>query len=223
MTPERESDPAAQDGGPDAELAAVEIAVEVEAGDVPPADAEPADPRLADLEARAASLEAQLALAQEKARETFGHLKEEHERRLRAAADLENYRKRAQREKEEVQRYGSERLLKDLLPVVDNLDRALAVAAAEDPLAHGVRLVRKALEEALGRHGVEVFSSLGQPFDPRLQEALAQVDAPDATPGTVVAEHGRGFLLHGRLLRPALVAVSRRDEPPAAPPVPEEA
>jgi molecular chaperone GrpE len=169
--------------------------------------------------ARLASLEAQLELAQEKGRETFARLKEEHEARLRAAADLENFKKRAQREREEVQRFGSERLLKDLLPVVDNLDRALAAAPAGDPMARGVELVRKGLEEALLRHGVEAFSGLGQPFDPRRHEALAQLEVPGAEPGSVVAEHGRGFLLHGRLLRPAMVAVApaRREEPSAQP------
>jgi molecular chaperone GrpE len=215
MTAEHDSRAAA--GGGDDAAAAGEVEVEVElAAD---AGCGPADARVAELEARIASLAAQLELAQEKARGTFAQLKDEHERHLRAAADLENYRKRAQREREEVQRFGTERLLKDLLPVVDDLDRALAAAGPDEPLVAGVRLVRRVLEEALARHAVEVFSALGQPFDPRLHEALAQLEAPEAEPGTVVAEHGRGFLLHGRLLRPALVAVAgRRPEAPAPPP-----
>jgi molecular chaperone GrpE len=170
-----------------------------------------------DQASRLASLEAQLDLAQEKGRETFARLKDEHDARLRAAADLDNFKKRAQREREEIQKFGSERLLKDLLPVVDNLDRALAAAPQGDPMAKGVELVRKGLEEALLRHGVEAFSALGKPFDPRVHEALAQLDVPGAEPGSVVAEHGRGFLLHGRLLRPAMVAVSpARTMPPGA-------
>jgi molecular chaperone GrpE len=180
------------------------------------AAAETAAPPPEAVAARVASLEAQLELAQSKARDTFAQLKEEHERHLRAVADLENVRKRAQREREEIQKFGTERLLKDLLPVVDNLDRALAAAVQGDPLADGVRLVRKVLEEALAKHGVEVFSAHGAAFDPRLHEALAHLDAADAAPGSVVAEHGRGFLLHGRLLRPALVAVA----PPRATPAP---
>jgi molecular chaperone GrpE len=193
-------------------------------GAVPAVEAEPpsgaAAPESDPLAERVATLEAQLALAQEKARETFGRLKDEHERHLRAAADLENYKRRAQREKEEVQKFGIERLLRDLLPVVDNLDRALAAAPDGDPVAGGVRMVRKLFEEALGKNGVEVFSALGQPFDPRLHEALAQLDSPGAAPGTVVAEHARGFLLNGRLLRPALVAVASAPAAPveAAPP-----
>jgi molecular chaperone GrpE len=196
------------------------VEVEVEAAPVAEEPCAPDQAPAADEHAaRLASLEAQLELAQEKGRETFARLKDEHEARLRAAADLENFKKRAQREREETQRFGSERLLKDLLPVVDNLDRALAAAPQGDPMAKGVELVRKGLEEALLRHGVEAFSALGQPFDPRRQEALAQLEVPGAEPGSVVAEHGRGFLLHGRLLRPAMVAVAsaRREAPEVGP------
>jgi len=155
-----------------------------------------------------ASLEAQLALSQEKARETLDRLKEEHERYLRAAADLENYRKRVAREKEDLQKFAAERIVKDLLPAVDNLERALAAAAAEDPLSGGVRMVLKQVEDALARHDIEPRSALDQPFDPRFHEALSTVEAPGRPPGTVVAEHGRAWLMHGRLLRPAMVAVA---------------
>ncbi|HEY6105014.1 MAG TPA: nucleotide exchange factor GrpE, partial [Anaeromyxobacteraceae bacterium] len=127
---------------------------------------------------------------------------------LRAAADLENYRKRAAREREEAQKFANERLLKDLIPVLDNLERALAAAPEGDPMAKGVKLVLRAFEEALGRHGVKGFSALGQPFDPRLHEAVMQVPSGDQPPGTVVVEHGRGFLLNDRLVRPAMVGVT---------------
>lgn len=157
-------------------------------------------------------LRAQLELSIAAGKDAFEKLKEEHDRRLRAVADLENYRKRVQREKEELERFGNERLLKDLLPVVDNLDRALAAAAPDDPLAGGVKLVLKVLEEALGRHGVKSFHALGEPFDPKVHEAIMAVPAGDKPPGTVVLQHGRGFLLNDRLVRPALVAVAA---PPA--------
>jgi molecular chaperone GrpE len=153
-------------------------------------------------------LQAALDLSQEKARETFEKLKEEHDRHLRAVADLENYRKRAARERDEMQKFAVERLVKDLLPVVDNLDRALAAAPPDDPLAGGVRLVLKVLEEALAKHGVKSFRALGQAFDPKLHEAIQTMPSADQPPGTVVAEHGRGFQLHERLIRPALVAVA---------------
>jgi molecular chaperone GrpE len=168
-----------------------------------------------DLDARLGALEAELARARDEGREAQARLAEERDRHLRAAAELDNARKRAQREREEIQKFGAERLLKDLLPVMDNLDRALSAAAEGDPLAQGVRLVRKVLEEALAKHGVSVFSALSKPFDPRLHEALAQLDAPGAEPGSVVAEHGRGYLLHDRLLRPALVAVAAARAKPA--------
>jgi molecular chaperone GrpE len=187
---------------------------------------------------REKSLAAQLELSQEKARETLERLKDTHDRYLRAVAELENYRKRAQKERDEVLRYGNEKLLKDLFPVVDALDRALAAAATgkgegraiaeeagsagrrgeaegraiDDPLVKGVQLVRANLEQALARHGVTSFTALGQPFDPSKHEALLTVVTADQPPGTVVAEHARGFLLNDRLARPAMVGVAKAPE-----------
>ncbi len=161
---------------------------------------------------RERSLAAQLELSQEKARETMERLKDTHDRYLRAVAELENYRKRAQKERDEVLRFGNEKLLKDIFPVVDGLDRALAAAAADDPLRKGVQLVRSNLEQALARHGVTSYSALGQPFDPARHEALLQVPTADQPPGTVVVEHARGFLLNDRLARPAMVGVATAPE-----------
>ena len=164
----------------------------------------------------AASLRAQLELSTAKGRETLERLKEEHERVLRAAADLDNYKKRAARERDEVQKFANERLLKDLLPVLDGLDRALAAAPPEDPLAEGVRLVRASLEQALAKHGITAFSAMGEKFNPAFHEALLQVPTGDDAPGTVVLEHARGFRLHDRLVRPAMVGVAV--EPPRTDP-----
>jgi molecular chaperone GrpE len=163
------------------------------------------------------SLRAQLELSQAKGRETLEKLRDQHDRLLRAAADLENYKKRAQREREEIQRFGIEKVVKDLLPTLDGLDRALAAAKGDDPLAEGVRLVKATLEAALARHGVQGFSALGAAFDPASHEALMQVPTAEQAPGTVVLEHARGFRLHGRLIRPAMVGVAIA-APPAAPP-----
>jgi molecular chaperone GrpE len=170
----------------------------------------------AALAAEVESLRAQLELSQEKSREVLEKLREEHDRLLRTAADLENYRKRSAREREEIQKFAAERLLKDLLPVVDNLDRALAAAPEGDPLAGGVKLVLASLEQLLARHGVKAFSALGRPFDPTLHEAVMQVPSAAHAAGTVVLEHGRGFMMHDRLLRPAMVGVAVE-----AAPVPE--
>jgi len=159
------------------------------------------------------NLAAQLELSQKLARETLERLKETHDRYIRAVADLENYKKRAQKERDEVVRYGNEKLLKDLFPVLDGLDRALSAAAPDDPLVQGVQLVRAGLEQVLARHGVTSFSALGQPFDPSLHEALLQVPSSEHEPGTVVVEHARGFLLNDRLARPAMVGVAKAPEP----------
>ncbi|GAO01783.1 nucleotide exchange factor GrpE [Anaeromyxobacter sp. PSR-1] len=188
----------------------------------PEAEGVPAgDP--AALAARVQLLETQLELSQSKARETLDRLKDEHERLLRAAADLENAKKRAARERDEVQKFGNERLLKDLLPALDGLDRALAAVSDDDPLAKGVRMVRSTLEQALAKHGVKGFSAMGTPFDPALHEALMQVPTADAAPGTVVLEHARGFTLNDRLVRPAMVGVAVAPPPAAAPPADGEA
>jgi molecular chaperone GrpE len=164
---------------------------------------------------RERALEAQLELSQQKARETLDRLKDSHDQHLRAVADLENYKKRAQRERDEILRYGNEKLLKDLFPVVDGLDRALAALSGDDPLGKGVRLVLATLEQALLRHGVTSFSALGQPFDPARHEALLQVPTAGQPAGMVVMEHARGFLLNDRLSRPAMVGVSSapKEEP----------
>lgn len=161
-----------------------------------------------------ARLKAELERSAASERDALEKLKDEHDRLLRAAADLENGRKRAAREREDVQRFGLERIVKDLIPVVDDLDRALAAAGTDDPLVEGVRLVRAAFERALAKHGVTGFSALGQPFDPALHEALMQVPSADQPPGTVVVEHARGFKLNDRLVRPAMVGVA------VAPPAP---
>ncbi len=170
------------------------------------------DPRNTEIE----KLRAQLELSQAAGRELMEKLEAEHDRLLRAAADLENYRKRAQREKDEIQKFGVEKLVKDLLPVADNLDRALAAAPAGDPLVDGVKLVRASLEQALGKCGVRSFSAMGQLFDPSQHEALLQVQTAEEPPGTVVIEHARGFTLHDRLVRPAMVGVA--SAPPAEQP-----
>lgn len=167
------------------------------------------------------SLKAQVEFSQGESRKLMARLKDDHERSLRAAADLENYKKRAQKEKEEVQKFGSEKLLKDLLPVMDNLDRAMD-AAAKSPdftsFQKGVAMTRKFFEDSLVRHGVKSFSAKGQNFDPRLHEAMQQVETADVPAGYVAFEVLRGYYLNDRLVRPALVAVARAPAPPPEPP-----
>jgi molecular chaperone GrpE len=133
---------------------------------------------------------------------------------LRTQAELENYRKRVQREMDEARRYQVLPLARDVLPVLDNLRRA--VAAAEEAgdtagLIDGVRLVLKQLEDALARHEVKPIEAVGQPFDPNQHEALQQVPSAEQPPLTVLQEYQRGYRLHDRVIRPSQVVVSKAE------------
>ncbi len=144
------------------------------------------------------------------------------ERYLRLQAEFENFRKRQQREREELNRQAKERVLGELPGIVDNLERALqhagAAGAAPETLAQGVELVCKQLQEVLTRFGAEPIAALGSVFDPRLHEAMARVETTGNPPdGTVVEEYRRGYLLDGKVLRPALVAVAKLAEEPEGP------
>ncbi len=196
----------------------VEVPIEAPAAAPPPAEEAPAaDAAQKEIE----SLKAMLELATGKTRELTQKLKDEHERTLRAAADLENYKRRAAKEREEVQRFGIEKLLKDFLPVVDNFDRALEHARSGGDmksLQDGVAMVRKLFEDALQKHGVKAFDAVGKPFDPNFHEAMGQMETAAQAPNTVVKELVRGFTLNDRLVRPALVMVAKAPAPkPEAP------
>ena len=126
----------------------------------------------------------------------------------RTQADFENYRKRVARESALAQERGVAKLVNELLPALDNLHRALAAAAADDPLLEGVRLVRSELSAALARVGVESFAPLGQKFDPALHEAVEHVPSAEHPADTVVEEVRKGYVLGDETLRPARVKVS---------------
>ncbi len=143
--------------------------------------------------------------------QTQKEAKDMFDRLTRVSADFENYKKRVSREKDDAIKFGNEKAFKEVIPVVDNLRRALQAAPSDDGsrlFVDGVKLVSKQLEDALGRFGVVGFDSMGQPFDPVRHEAVGS--RPDETiPAQHVAEeYQRGFMLHDRLLRPALVIVS---------------
>jgi molecular chaperone GrpE len=199
-----EAPPPSEEGG--ADVIPIEVAAAPKQEEEPPS--------------QVTELQTQLDLSLAKGREMMEKVKESHERMLRAAADLDNFKKRAQRERDEAQRFGIERLLKDFLPVLDNLDRALEHAQTSpdlDALVKGVQMTRKQFEDTLGKHGVKGFSALGQPFDPRIHEAMQQKEAADVPPNQVVFEVAKGYFLHERLIRPALVVVSTGTAQPAAP------
>ncbi len=144
---------------------------------------------------------------EERSREAEAH----YDRYLRAAAELDNARKRAQREREEYIRFANESLLREILPVLDNFDRALGVARLSSEaqgFVAGVELIQRELLKVLEKFGVTPFSALGQPFDPERHEAVQRVVRPEAPDMTVVEETLRGYLLNGRVLRPAMVVVA---------------
>lgn len=137
---------------------------------------------------------------------------------LRARADLENQRKRAQRDLEDANRYANDRLLKEMVPVLDNLERALEHAGQGSEgqgLIDGVTLTVNLFRKTLESFGVRVINAVGTPFDPNLHQAMGQVETTEQPPNTVVTEFQKGYLLNERLLRPALVMIAKA---PAATP-----
>jgi len=130
------------------------------------------------------------------------------DRSIRTLADFENYRRRSEREREELKRFAQGDVLRDLLPVVDNLQRALAAGGTVDDLKTGVELTLRQFRDLLKQRGIAEVPALGAPFDPAVHEAVARVDDDAVTAPTVIDELQRGYTLHGRLLRPALVRVA---------------
>jgi molecular chaperone GrpE len=129
----------------------------------------------------------------------------------RTRADFENYQKRTQREVQQERRYAHQSLAADLLPALDNLERATEAAkqAGETgPLVQGVAMVQSQTLDALRRHGITRIEALGQPFDPNLHQAVMQQPTADQPPNTVVNVLEHGFMIHDRVLRPARVVVS---------------
>jgi molecular chaperone GrpE len=151
-----------------------------------------------------------------------------YDRYLRLAADFDNYKKRVIKERSELLRYGSEPLLREILEVSDNLDRAVRHAASESTegsepgLREGLDLISKQLHEVLARFQVVPIESLGRPFDPEVHQALAEVETEAQPPGTVMEEVQRGYRLHDRVLRPAVVTVAKKKEPLSSPAIGEQ-
>lgn len=130
------------------------------------------------------------------------------DRHLRLLADFDNFRKRAERELEERTRYVLAEPIRELLPVLDNLERALVAQGAEGDLIRGVEMTARQFLDVLRRFGVEPVPAVGARFDPRRHEAVMSVESPDVAEPTVVEELQRGYVLRDRLLRPALVRVA---------------
>ncbi len=148
----------------------------------------------------------QLQAARQQAQENYDRL-------LRASAEFDNYKKRTAREMQDVIKYANEKIFKELLTVVDNLERAIEAAGAdrkdEDPLVKGIHLTLGEVLKILERHKVKPVKALGEPFDPAYHQAMMQEEVADQPPNTVVREMQKGYVIHDRLLRPAMVVVSK--------------
>jgi len=134
---------------------------------------------------------------------------------LRIAADFDNFRKRTKRDLDDAYRRGKEDVVRELLPVFDNLERAVAAAESAkdiDAMLEGVRMVLKLFEDGAARFGLTRIPSVGQRFDPNVHDAIQQIETADKEPGTILAELVPGYRLGDRLVRAAMVVVAR---PPA--------
>lgn len=154
------------------------------------------------------ALSAKLEKAQEEAKDI-------HSRLLRVSAEFENYKKRSARETEAFRKYANESLLKALLPVVDNLERAIESfhenSGTEACIIEGVEMTHKEILKVLEKFGVEPIESVGKPFDPSFHEAAMRQPSADHPENTVIKEFHKGYMLHDRLLRPAMVVVSSKE------------
>jgi molecular chaperone GrpE len=174
--------------------------------ELPPDDNSPDDPAPVDGSASAAP-SPQDPLAE--ARAEASRLKEAW---MRTAADYDNYRKRSRRELEDSRKAGREEILKDLLPVFDNLERGIQSAqqaADVKAVTDGLGMILKQFESTLGRMGISKVGTVGKSFDPGIHEAIQQVETSDHAPGTVVAEVQPGYIAGERLIRAAMVVVAK--------------
>jgi len=133
------------------------------------------------------------------------------DRYLRLAAEFDNYKRRAQRDQSDGIRFANEKIFKDLLPIIDNLERAIQCGSDQTGnggLLEGVELTYKQFLETLTKFGVRQISSVGELFDPAIHQAVAQVESDSAKPNTIVEEFQKGYFLHERILRPAMVTVA---------------
>jgi molecular chaperone GrpE len=182
---------------------------------------DPADPGST---AGAAAPELPAATPEERLAALTAERDEMKDRMLRVAAEFENWKKRARKEQTDSVNEARERVLKDMLEVIDNLERAVAMQSGGNgtvdgpAVLKGVDLVLRLFKQKLERYEVRPFEATGQPFDPRVHEAISRVEHPEIPSGAVAVELQKGYRVGDRLLRPALVSVSAGNGKPAAPP-----
>ncbi|MBL0520171.1 nucleotide exchange factor GrpE [Aeromonas enteropelogenes] len=181
----------------------VEAMEQVEAQPVEPTDV---DSEVTAEQARIAELEAQLEAVQQASAE-------ERERAIRAVAEMENLRRRAAQDVEKAHKFALEKFAGELLPVLDNLERAIELADKENdalkPMIEGVELTLKSMQSGVAKFGLVALDPTNQPFDPNAHQAMSMVPSADVAPNTVIAVMQKGYELNGRVIRPAMVMVSK--------------
>lgn len=181
----------------------VEAMEQVEAQPVEPTDV---DSEVTAEQARIAELEAQLETAIQKAAE-------ERERALRTAAEMENLRRRTELDVEKAHKFALEKFAAELLPVLDNLERAIELADKENdalkPMVEGVELTLKSMQNGVAKFGLVALDPTNQPFDPNAHQAMSMVPSADVAPNTVIAVMQKGYDLNGRVIRPAMVMIAK--------------
>ncbi|MFQ2579989.1 nucleotide exchange factor GrpE [Aeromonas caviae] len=185
----------------------VEAMEQVEAQPVEPTDV---DSEVTAEQARIAELEAQLEAQLEAAQQAS---LEERERAIRAVAEMENLRRRAAQDVEKAHKFALEKFAAELLPVLDNLERAIELADKENdtlkPMIEGVELTLKSMQSGVAKFGLVALDPTNQPFDPNAHQAMSMVPSADVAPNTVIAVMQKGYELNGRVIRPAMVMVSK--------------
>lgn len=168
----------------------------------------PPEALAADVEA----LKVEIARLKSELKAKEAEASENYERWARTQADFDNFRRRSRAEKEDLVRYATEGLVLDLLPVIDNLERALQADAQAEAWRQGVELTVRQLVDVLQKHGLAPIEALGLAFNPEVHEAVMQVESAEHEEGTVVTEVRRGYKLGDKVIRPSLVQVSKRPE-----------
>lgn len=181
----------------------VEAMEQVEAQPVEPTDV---DSEVTAEQARIAELEAQLEAAQQASLE-------ERERAIRAVAEMENHRRRAAQDVEKAHKFALEKFAGELLPVLDNLERAIELADKENealkPMIEGVELTLKSMQSGVAKFGLVALDPTNQPFDPNSHQAMSMIPSADVAPNTVIAVMQKGYELNGRVIRPAMVMIAK--------------
>ncbi|MTD30010.1 nucleotide exchange factor GrpE [Planomicrobium sp. YIM 101495] len=170
--------------------------------------AEVEQPETADVETEEVPVEAAEADETEELRE---QLEAEQNKYLRLMADFDNYKRRAVKDRQDAEKFRAQSLLTDLLPVLDNFDRALAVETTSEEsasLLKGLEMVRNSLVDAVQREGLEEVKAVGEPFDPNFHQAVMQEQEEGKDSGVVLKELQKGYTLKGRVLRPSMVSVN---------------